>query len=281
MANRVADLTNAGGLQFAEGLVRAAAGALLFSLPILMTMEMWWLGFYLSPWRIILLLAVFYPLLIGLSHFVGFDETGGVGHAAVHAIVAYGVALACSAIMLAILAVIGRGMGAGEIAGKVALQSGPAALGALLAEAHFGSGPNKERRRRRASYSGHVLFMLIGALYVALTVASTEEMVQIAYRMSDQHALVAAGLSIAWLHLFVYGIGSESHPSAEGRSMLSAFFRLTVVGYALALTASAFLLWTFGRFEHLSLAPIAHATVVLGVPASLGAALARVTLDAE
>jgi hypothetical protein len=94
----------------------------------------------------------FYPLLIGLSHFVGFDETGGVGHAAVHATVAYGVALACSAIMLGILAVIGRGMGVGEITGKVALQSGPAALGALLAEAHFGSGPNKERRRRRASF---------------------------------------------------------------------------------------------------------------------------------
>lgn len=230
---------------------------------------------------IILLLAAFTPLLIGLSHYVGFDETGGLGHAAVHVIVAYGVAVVCSAVMLGVLAVLGRGMSAHEIGGKIALQSGPAALGALLAQAHFGSGTDKERRRREASYGGHLIFMMIGALYVALTVASTEEMVQIAYKMSDRHALVAASLSLAWLHVFVYGVGFKDHPAAEGRSVLSTFFRLTIVGYALALAASAFLLWTFGRFENLSPGPIAHATVVLAVPASLGAALARLTLDAE
>lgn len=123
---------------------------------------------------IILLLAAFTPLLIGLSHYVGFDETGGLGHAAVHVIVAYGVAVVCSAVMLGVLAVLGRGMSAHEIGGKIALQSGPAALGALLAQAHFGSGTDKERRRREASYGGHLIFMMIGALYVALTVASTD-----------------------------------------------------------------------------------------------------------
>lgn len=41
--------------EFAEGIGRAFAGALLFSLPILMTMEMWWLGFSMEPWRLILM----------------------------------------------------------------------------------------------------------------------------------------------------------------------------------------------------------------------------------
>jgi putative integral membrane protein (TIGR02587 family) len=262
-------------------MARAVAGALLFSLPILMTMEMWWLGLYMSPARIVILLLAFYPALVGLSHFVGFDDTGGIGHAAVHALVAYGVGIVCSTAMLGAFAVLGAGMSAHEIAGKIALQASPAALGALLAQTHFGSPPEKERRRREASYAGHLFFIVIGALYVALTVASTEEMIQIADKMSDAHALVAAGLSLALLHAFLYGVGFAGHPVAEAASGLSTFFRLTVVGYALALAISAFLLWTFGRFDHISAGPIAHATIVLGLPAALGGAAARLTLDTE
>ena len=36
-------------LRFAVDLLRAFGGAMLFSLPMLMTMEMWWLGFYMEP----------------------------------------------------------------------------------------------------------------------------------------------------------------------------------------------------------------------------------------
>ena len=43
---------------------------------------------------------------------------------------------------------------------------------------------------------------------------------------------------------------------------------------------SAYLLWTFGRFEGDHIGPMVHSTV-LAVPASLGAAAARLTLDVE
>ena len=52
---------------FAIGLARAFDGAIIFSLPILMTMEMWWLGFLMEPWRLALLIALGLPLLFGLS----------------------------------------------------------------------------------------------------------------------------------------------------------------------------------------------------------------------
>jgi uncharacterized membrane protein len=56
-----------------RGLARAFGGSILFALPMLMTMEMWWLGFYLSPARILLLMTVFFPILVGVAHYIGFD----------------------------------------------------------------------------------------------------------------------------------------------------------------------------------------------------------------
>ena len=116
-------------------------------------------------------------MLIGVSHFVGFDETGGLPHDILHALVAYGVAFTCGAGVLAVLAVLRPGMGLHELVGKVALQAVPAPLGALLAQLHFGSPPEKERRRRQASYRSHLFFMIVGALYLAMTAAPTEEMI--------------------------------------------------------------------------------------------------------
>src|SRR4051812_20262194 len=51
-------------------LARGFGGSILFALPLLMTMEMWWLGFYLDPARILLLMAVFFPILIGVAHYI-------------------------------------------------------------------------------------------------------------------------------------------------------------------------------------------------------------------
>jgi uncharacterized membrane protein len=60
---------------FLTGVARAFGGAIIFALPLLMTMEMWWLGFYIDPGRLLLLLVLLIPLLVGLSHFVGFEDT--------------------------------------------------------------------------------------------------------------------------------------------------------------------------------------------------------------
>ncbi|HMO42629.1 MAG TPA: DUF2391 family protein, partial [Phenylobacterium sp.] len=63
---------------FLIGLARAFAGALIFSLPMLMTMEMWELGFYMSPARLALMLVLTLPILVGLSRFGGFRPTASL-----------------------------------------------------------------------------------------------------------------------------------------------------------------------------------------------------------
>ena len=57
-----------------------------------------------------------------------------------------------------------------------------------------------------------------------------------------------------------------------------AFLRFTIVGYVAALLTSAFVLWVFGRFDGVPFAEAVQAIVVLGFPAAVGAAAARLLL---
>jgi hypothetical protein len=61
--------------RFVIGLARAFGGALIFSMPIFMTMEMWQLGFAAERMRIAMLVVLIIPVLVGLSHYCGFEPT--------------------------------------------------------------------------------------------------------------------------------------------------------------------------------------------------------------
>lgn len=271
------------GRVFAIGVARAFGAAILFSLPLLMTMEMWWLGFYMNRLRLALFMIAIVPLLIGVDHYSGFKKTETWLEDAVDAMVAYGVGIVTSAVVLLVLNIIDLRMPVREIVGKVALQSVPASFGAVLAASQLGGGGGGKEgntdERKHASYGVEMLFMLAGAVFLAFNVAPTEEMILIAFRMTHWHALALMAVSLLLMHGFVYAMefrgAPARHPGATGPGL---FLRFTVVGYAISLAVSAYVLWTFGRFEDGAVGVYAVETVVLGFPASLGAAAARLIL---
>lgn len=60
---------------YAIGLARASAGAIIFGLPLLMTMEMWAIGLHIGPARLLLFMAFNLLVLVVLSRFGGFERT--------------------------------------------------------------------------------------------------------------------------------------------------------------------------------------------------------------
>src|ERR671919_718111 len=92
--------------RFLLGLSRAAGGAIIFALPLLMTMEMWWLGFSMSRLRLALLIAVLIPFLVLLSHYRGFEKTSGWMDDVCDAFVACAVAFAAAAVVLPLFGVV-------------------------------------------------------------------------------------------------------------------------------------------------------------------------------
>jgi len=272
------------GQSFVTGLARAVGGAVIFSLPVLMTMEMWELGFHMSRLRLALLLVVNIPLLVGLSHFSGFEETFEPLEDVVDAFVAYAVGFVTAALVLALFGVLRVGMSLDELVGKVALQAVPGSMGALLAQSQFGGGDQEEKRAQReggrpSGYASQLFLMAAGALFLAFNVAPTEEMVLIAHKMTAWHVLALAALSLAGMHAFVYALEFRGqHTIHPEHSEVGVFLRFPVVGYAIALLISAYVLWTFGRLCGTDRIEATAAIVVLGFPAAVGSAAARLIL---
>jgi putative integral membrane protein (TIGR02587 family) len=268
-----------GNRRFAVGLARAFGGAIVFSLPLLMTMEMWWLGFHVDRLRLALLLALQLPLLVGLAHLSGFEETSGALDAAVDAFAAFAVGAVTAAAALAVFGVLEPGMSADELVGKIALQAVPGSIGALLAQSQLGGVAEEGRKRREAGRAGEYFFMAVGALFLAANVAPTEEMVLIAHKMSDGAVVLLVLASLACMHAFVYAVEFRGQVALPpGTPTWSAFLRFTAVGYVIALAVSAYALWTFGRFDGVAPAEALKQAAVLGFPAALGAAAARLIL---
>lgn len=270
--------------QLLVGLARAFGGAIFFALPLLMTMEMWWLGFYMNRVRLVILMLAMLPLLIGLDHYSGFRETSTWREDGLDGLIAYGVGFLASGVVLLLFNVIGSGMPAREIIGKVSLQAVPASFGAVLANSQLrgdggGSERSKQGRKERAGYGTELFLMLAGAVFLAFNVAPTQEMILIAFKMTGWHALALVFASLALMHAFVYSVGFRGAEDAPpGTPGWSIFLRFTLVGYAIALLASAYVLWTFGRFDDHAFSMYLMQSVVLGFPASLGAAAARLIL---
>lgn len=268
---------------FAVGLARAVGGAILFGIPLLMTNEMWGFGLTMDRARLALLVMVTLPLLVGLSHVSGFEETFGARDDIVDAFVAYAVGFVVGAGVLLVLGVVGPDTPPRTLLAEVALQAVPGSMGALLAQSQLGHGGDVTQREgregRRGSYGGELLLMLCGALFLAFNVAPTEEMILLAYIMRAWHVLALVALSLVVMHGFVYALDFRGgHQITPGTPVWSVFLRYTVAGYAVALLVSAYVLWTFGRLDDTGIAERITTVVVLGFPAAVGAAAARLIL---
>jgi putative integral membrane protein (TIGR02587 family) len=261
-------------------LARAFGGAIIFALPLLMTMEMWWLGFYMDRLRLALFIVVVFPFLVGLSYHAGFEETFNWKEDIADALIAYAIGFLASASVLAMLGFLDSTMSPDEMIGKISLQAVPASMGAVLARTQFGiAKADQEEKTQTARYFGEVFLMAAGGLFLAFNIAPTEEMILITYTIGESHALVILALSLLALHSLSYALGFPGQASVSpGTRPWFLFLRSTVVGYAVCLIMSGYVLWTFGRFDDISLREAIVACVVLSFPASLGAAAARLIL---
>lgn len=270
--------------RYAVDLARGFGGALVFSIPALMTMEMWYLGFYQNGFRLALFIALFIPLLTGLSYFEGFEDTFTTKDDILDTFAAITVGFIAAALMLFFFGVLRADMSADEIVGKIALQTVVAALGAMFAESLIGTGESAAEKHSReklrsASYRGQIFLMLVGAVYLSMTLAATEEMILIAYQMSNWHAVALAFFTLALMHGFVYAVKhTRGETNGAEESFAGIFLRFTVVGYTVALLVSAYILWTFGRMDGTGAGETIKAVIVLGFPSALGAAASRLIL---
>ena len=265
--------------QYAVALGRALAGATIFSLPLLMTMEMWWLGFTLEPWRLGQFILANMVMLFFLSRVAGFEESHNALDDLLDAFAAYAVAAFVALVLLGVIGAVRPQMAAGDVAGMIAVQAFPASFGAMIGAKLLGEGEEIERQEHwRRTYSGRLFLMLAGAMFLSFTLAPTEEMILIAYQIAAWQALVLVVASIAALHAILYLVGFAGQDLRSESGLAAGLLRHSLPGYAIALGACLYVLWSFGRVDGSDSFQVAKSLAVLGFPASIGAGIARIVV---
>ena len=149
--------TAAQGRPFADrnllvALARAAAGAMLFGLPLFMTMEMWRLGFTIEPARLALYVLVSLPLLAGLAYIAGFRDDADWFDAAVDGLVAWLVGAVTGAAVLGLLGALTPEMSLAELPAR-----SPWSRCRRASVRHWRAASSASARRRRRRHPGRAM----------------------------------------------------------------------------------------------------------------------------
>ncbi len=260
---------------------RGLAGGIIFGMPLLYTMEMWWLGFYLSPEKLLIALAANFCVLLVLERFSGFREDTSFMEEVQDAIVALGLGMFVSVVALALLNVLRPGMGLYEFTGKVIMQTIAVSIGISVAMAMLGESQQAQRREKEENtFWGNQAESVAGAVFLALNVAATEEPLMIGMQMRPAHSLALLIVSLLLVFAVTYalqfrgGIGRS-----EKTRWWNIFLRDSISTYTTALLIAAGALLLFGRIDlQTGILPAVQMVVALGFATALGASFARLLI---
>ena len=263
---------------------RGVAGGLLFSLPLLYTMEVWWAGLTAHPWRLAVYVAATFALLLGYNRLLGLRRDTCFSEVVIDSVEEMGLGILVALFILWLLGRVTWAMPLEEAAGKVVIEAMTVAVGVSVGTAQLGAGEDEKDKgvggeRESVGFGGQLVITLCGAVLFAANVAPTEEIVMIAVEISTWRVLGLALLSMALGALVLYYsefAGSKKHVRFDRRHDVLVG---TVVTYAVALASSAAILLFFGRFDGQALTVCVAQTVVLGVAATLGASAGRLLLQ--
>lgn len=276
-------------------LIRAASGGLLFGAPLLYTVEVMWTGQHTAPRQALAVLAVSLVLLTILNHMAGFRETKDTKFRDALADAIEGVALAIVLVlaMLVLLGEVDRSTPLTVILGKTVYQVlamcvGIGVANSVLRErsadggsgsgsAGSGGGRTSDPSPLGAS-AADLGASLIGAVFVALSIAPTDEVPMVAASRSPVWLLVvmAASLLIAYSIVFVAGFAGQTRRRAQPGLLQHPLIE-TLASYVVALFSAYAMLSIFQRGDAPARVTIGQ-VIVLGLPAAIGGAAGRLAI---
>ena len=262
---------------------RGLAGGLIFSLPLLYTMEVWWAGFIAHPERMVVYFLTVFLLLFGYNRYAGLRHDASWAEVAIDSVEELGLGLVIAAITLYAIGRIGPHATIHEALGQIFIEAGIVAIGVSIGTAQLGTGDDDDsgmgREKVEVHFGGQLAITFCGAVLFAANVAPTDEIAIIAIETSPARLLLLAAFSLAMGALILYFSDFARATRYSPRETHWQAVAGTVITYAVALVASAAILYFFGRFDGQALEVRLAETVVLGFPAALGASAGRLLLQ--
>ena len=265
--------------------VRAFAGAYVFGVPLLFTMEMWWIGQYSERWKLLIFLIVALVANLGLTRAAGFKRQTTFRSTFNQAIDAVAVGIVAAVVMLLALNRIQLDDPIDRMVGLVLVQAVPLSIGASVTNEVFGRWDGRGRNGGDGSDPGlgpwQALFSdigatVIGGVFIGFSIAPTEEVPMLAAGLEPLHLLALIVFSLLVSYGIVFASGFDV-PQPEGPFQRP--FTETALAYAISLLVAAASLYLFGQIgSETPLRSMFEQTVVLGVPTTVGGAAGRLVI---
>ncbi|MGH7999681.1 MAG: TIGR02587 family membrane protein [Brasilonema sp.] len=279
-------------------IIRGACGGFLFGIPLLYTMEVWWIGSVVKPSMMMLAIALMFLVVFLLNRTEGFrrSKRNSPPYGAVtDTVEAMAIGLVCSALMLLLLQELTPETSVKEILGKIVFESVPFTLGVALASQFLGDtrGDNGEGRTghpvsdksQRKPDELHATFAdigatLIGATVIAFNIAPTDEIPMLAAAVTPPWLLAVIATSIIISYGIVFEAGfSDQQKRRQQQGIFQRPISETIMAYLVSLLAAAFMLWFFQKLTFSDPWTIwLEYTLLLGLPATIGGAAGRLAV---
>lgn len=297
-----------------DDLVRGLCGGFLFGIPMLYTMEVWWIGSASAPSRLIVVLISTLICTYLLSRTAGFRKAQAAREreAVGDAVEAIALGLICATFMLIVIQQVTFNTRLSEALGKIVLESVPFSLGVALSNQLLQESDDKENQegakkkgfkpgsasaspQSAGSNSLSKRFMpkgnlnetladigatLIGSAVIAFSIAPTDEVAVLVTAMHGPWLVLMVLISV----VLSYGIVFQANFTRQGQRLLQkGLFQQpiseTIFSYLISLLAAALMLGFFRQIDpgapwDLTFRQI----VVLGLPATIGGAAGRLAL---
>lgn len=267
---------------------RGLAGGLLFSFPVLLTMEVWQAGYRSQPYQLIIGVVVTFFLLMAYNRYAGMHPEVNWKSIAIESIEELGIGLLVSLAALLMIGQIKLGMSAEEVLGKIIVEAMFVSIGVSIGTAQLGDeskdvGEEKEEESekqevRRDDKLSMAALALCGSVVIAGNVAPTDEVEVIALAAKPYQLLIMVILSLLFSVLVTYFSEFKGDGARERQDWVYHMIYDTCLCYLVGLAASAFMLWFFGRFDNITFLNIVAECIVLGIVASLGASAGRLLI---
>ncbi|MGF1588742.1 MAG: TIGR02587 family membrane protein [Pleurocapsa sp.] len=281
-----------------QEIISGASGGFLFGIPLLYTMEVWFIGAYVQPPVLLGILTITFIIVLLINRIEGFrpqeSETWPGSIAETFETLAVG--MVCSTLMLVILRRIDLQTSLSEALGQIIFESVPFSFGVAFSRSllsgeatvdldanHRSSSPSSSRNQKSIVWRDTIADFsatLIGTLFIAFSIAPTDEIDMLAASASawELLAIIVASLLISYGIVFASKIANY-----QQRRQQSGLFQTpqseTVISYIVSLFVGMMMLWFFQKISvsdpwFLWL----RYGIILGLPASVGGAAGRLAV---
>jgi putative integral membrane protein (TIGR02587 family) len=278
-----------------EEIISGASGGFLFGIPLLYTMEVWFIGSYVKPQFLLIILTITFLIILSLNRVEGFRPREGetLLESIAETVETLAIGISCATLMLLVLGRIDFQTPLSEGLGKIIFEAVPFSFGVIFSRSLLKGEEDNSESNNDASFSrdaqpvdiwhdtlADFSATLVGALFIAFSIAPTDEIMMLAASASPFKLMIIIIISL----LVSYGIVFASNiANYQQRRQQKGLFQSpqaeTVVSYLISLIAGMLMLWFFQKvsFSDPWLVWLRYG-IILSFPSSIGGAAGRLAV---